>query len=242
MKKYTFVELLVCCALLLMLGTVGVSTLRANGAAKAEEVACASQQKNIYAALIKYANDNAGFFPYFDDEVGIRGCKTRVTWGYRIHKYLPEESGNKNFFCPSQQSLYPEPRNRSRMTSPESCAATPETNLERYRAINYGINFEGVAGNIGFWDRTHKTNDYITMNVAKMVNPDQKVLAADAWNGENQGRYVISSYNTGSNKMNPCHENASNVLWCDGHVSRVDNPHATLQNGKNYHKHFRVDK
>ncbi|MBQ9089202.1 MAG: type II secretion system protein [Lentisphaeria bacterium] len=240
MKKFTLVELVICVACVAVLATVFISAAGATGAAKAEEAACAARQKNIYAALNQYAADNAGFYPYFDDEFAIPGCKTRITWGYRIHKYLPQETGNRNFFCPSQQALYPEIRNRSRATSPESCVVAPERNLERYRSINYGINFEYVASNLGGWAGKN-TRDYITVNTAKIVNAAQKVLTADAWNGTNQARYVISSYHSGSNKMNPCHENAANVLWCDGHVSRVDNPHATLQDGK-HRSNFRVDK
>ena len=241
MKKFTFVELLICLGCFLVLMTLAISAVDANSSGSAGEAACAAQQKNIYAALNQYASDNAGFFPYWDDEFGIPGCKTRVTWGYRIHKYLPAESGNKNFFCPDAQALYPEIRNRSRMTSPESCVAAPEKNLERYRSINYGINFEFIAGNVGQW-ASRNNREYVTINRGKIVNPAEKVLTADAWNGSNQGRYVISSYSSGSNKMNPCHENASNVLWCDGHVSKVLNPHASLQNGKLTARHFRGDR
>ena len=80
------------------------------------------------------------------------------------------------------------------------------------------------------------------MNVANIVNPAEKVLLSDAWNGKSFGRFIIASYSSGSNKMNPCHENASNVAWADGHISRVDDPHNTLQNGKLTRQHFRMDK
>lgn len=244
MKKYTFTEMVICTVCIALLAVTGISALNATGNAKAEEALCADQQRHIFAAISKYANDNAGFIPYWDDEASIPGCKTRVTWAYKIRKYLPEETGNRNYFCPTQQKSYPDDgtsvASRSNMNSQNNCVARPERNLEFYRSINYGINFEYAASNIGGWAGPNR-KDYITMNFANIVNPAEKVLVSDAWNGTS-GRFIIASYNSGSNKMNPCHENGTNVLWSDGHVARVDDPHNTLQNGKLTRQHFRMDK
>lgn len=244
MKKFTLVELLICAVCLVVLGTVAISAVSAGVDGKSESAACAEQQHKIFIAISAYAADNGGFFPYFDDEHSIPGCKTRVTWGYKISKYLPQDSGNRNYFCPAQQKLYPADDTsvsaRSNMNSTVNCVVRPDRNLEFYRSINYGINFEYIASNIGGWAGKER-KAYITMNTAKVVNPAEKVLMADAWNGKD-GRYIIASYSTGSNKMNPCHNNGANVLWCDGHVALVDNPHATLQNGKLTNKHFRADR
>ena len=238
MKKFTLMELILCIGCVLLLGSIGISAVRAGGSIQGEETVCADQQRKIFAALSQYAADNAGYYPYFDDEHSIPGCKTRVTWAYRISKYLPQDSGNKNYFCPAQQAAYPL-TSRSNINSATNCVARPDRNLEFYRSINYGINFEYIASNIGTWAGKDR-KQYITMNTAKVVNPAEKVLTADAWNGK-EGRYIIASYSSGSNKMNPCHANGTNVLWCDGHVAKVNDPHAALQNGKLVRKHFRAD-
>ena len=240
-KKFTFQELLMVCACVAVVATLGISALNANGTASAETAVCAGQQSKIFAAISSYASDNEGFLPYFDDEFSIPGCKTRVSWAYRIHEYLPEETGNKNYFCPSAQAAYADPDNRSNMSSPRSCVSIPDRNLESYRFINYGINHEYAASNVGRW-ASKDPKQYITIKMSAVVNPAEKVLVADAWNGKNYGRNVITHYNAGSNKMKPCHGNAANVLWFDGQVKKVDDPHKTLQNGKNAAKHFRVDK
>ena len=239
MKKYTLVELVICVICIVLLGTVAVSAVRAAADVKGEDAVCADQQRNIYAAVSAYAADNGGFYPYFDDEFSIPGCKTRVTWAYKISKYLPQESGNRNYFCPAQQKSYPE-NSRSNLNSATNCVVRPDRSLEFYRSINYGINFEYIASNIGAWAGKER-KAYITMNTAKVVDPAAKVLISDAWNGK-EGRYVVASYSSGSNKMNPCHSNAANVLWCDGHVSLVKDPHTTLQNGKLVRQHFRADR
>ena len=235
-KKFTFQELLMVCSCVAVIATLGISALNANGTAAAETAVCADQQSKIFAALSSYAGDNEDYLPYVDD-----GEPTRVTWAYRIREYLPEETGNKNFFCPSAQPLFPVPDNRSNMNCPRSCVSLPDRNLESYRFINYGINHEYAVSNVGRW-ASKDPKQYITMQMTKIVNPAQKVMAADAWNGKTYGRNVITHYNAGSNKMNPIHDNGANVMWCDGRIAKVDNPHVTLQNGKNARKHFRLDK
>ena len=230
-RIFTLIELLIVVAIITILAGL---LLPALNKAKLSALAssCINNQKQIGLALQSYTGDWNGYFPYAGYGDLISGG-SRVTWCYSLYEggYI---KNNNILFCdaaaPGLAGSYG--LERSRKDSPNTCIKFPNSNLEYYRFINYGINYNYLASNMGGWYST-TTAELVTQKVERIKNPAGKVMTADTRNESSggSGRHLLGFYYNpgGSNNMHACHSNGSNILWCDGHVSYWKSPHQTLQ-------------
>lgn len=238
MKKqnFTLAELIVSAIPLLAMALM-LPALYAKSVTETTVTACINNQKQIFTALAAYAPAYGGHAPYVDYELGEGGSNTtRVTWASALSsgQFLKD---NASYFCPAAAPLFKGTlgERRSRMDGTENCISQPRKYLERYRFINYGINYEYLAGNFGRW-HSKNAKELVTMKLADIKYPVGKIMTADAWNGgeiNSFGRHVISGdiKSCRSNRINPCHGGSAVILWCDGHVTLQEKPNEIIQKG-----------
>ncbi len=151
-RIFTLIELLIVVAIITILAGL---LLPALNKAKLSALAssCINNQKQIGLALQSYTGDWNGYFPYAGYGDLISGG-SRVTWCYSLYEggYI---KNNNILFCdaaaPGLAGSYG--LERSRKDSPNTCIKFPNSNLEYYRFINYGINYNYLASNMGGWYR-----------------------------------------------------------------------------------------
>jgi|GEM_PF-4081210 competence protein ComGC len=235
-KHFTLIELILlvaAVAVLMLLLLRGMAKLSACAA----DTACRNNQQQIFAALTAYSQSYENHAPYVDYELGAGGgSSTRITWGSALNhgEFIKD---NAVYFCPAAASSFTGAigLSRSRADGAENCIVKPASNLERYRFINYGINYEYIAGNYGSW-HSKDQRELVTAKLTDIKNPAGKIMLADAWNGNREngyGRHLISGNieSNRSNRINPCHEESAIVLWSDGHITPVADPVGTIQKG-----------
>ncbi len=235
-KHFTSVELI------LMLTSIAVVCLMLPSMmtaffSSAGDTVCQNNQRQIFSALVSYSQTSGGHAPYVDYELGEGGnSSTRVTWASALStgKFIKD---NSLYFCPAAAPCFIGEigEKRSRADGAENCIAGGDRFLERYRFINYGINYEYIAGNFGAWN-SKNGKELVTAKLPDIKNPAGKIMAADAWNGKGKsiyGRHLISGNieSNRSNRINPCHEGSAVVLWCDGHAALAERPDEILQKG-----------
>lgn len=244
-RSFTLIELLVVVSIIALLAGMLLPALN-KARLSALSSACVNNQRQIGLALMSYTGDVNGYFPYADyGDIGGLGTSVRVTWAYSLN-YTRHLKDNKVLFCDAAAPGFTSATGmeRSKKDSPKNCIKFPNSSLEYYRFINYGINYTYLASNRGAWNGSD-TSALLTQKIDNVVNPSEKIMTSDAWAKQNAyGRYIIAQSlpAESSNGMNDCHSNGTNILWCDGHVAQWKFARLTIQDGTsaNVLKYFNV--
>lgn len=201
-RGFTLIELLVVIAIIAILAAI-LFPVFAKARAKARQSACQSNLKQIGQAFQMYIQDYDETYPWVSADI-FPGTSVQRVWNELLETYSSSKLRNKGsiYYCPDTRSVD--------------------------WSNTYGVLFTGplrwkpngkIAG-------ASKWYAYPPAAAAKLDSPSQTILVADsrANNTVNDltADYVIYNLGSGANTVHlfgPWHNNMSNILFADGHVS-----------------------
>lgn len=216
MKKtaFTLIELLVVIAIIAILAAI-LFPVFAQARAKARQIACLSNQKQIGTAFMMYIQDYDETFPFSD--YGTSGNATSyVVWPFLVEPYIKggvQGTTNKN-------------QKKSIFVCPDNGAGTPDSFFAGGAAarglLNYNVNrylMEANRNNQGL------NNGLSVQSLAAVEAPASLVMMCEAIGTlpEIQGRdnrYTTASdqHNAGYMNARMRHSGGSNYTFSDGHA------------------------
>ncbi|MFI5380728.1 MAG: prepilin-type N-terminal cleavage/methylation domain-containing protein [Tepidisphaerales bacterium] len=202
-RGFTLVELLVVIAIIALLIAI---LLPALGRAKkqASAVACASDVRQVYQALIQYASDNKDHLP------PIPWIGVRPTAQYAAFAFTFDRDGVANYsFGSLLKYLGKTPQTRNRvMQCPDDENINPFTG-QPDRNFSYSFNFQ--------IDLTGAVIDSPTLRMSQIPQSSQKVLIFEE-RFPNDGYCVWTLWD--ADALTTRHGGRANAGFADGHVER----------------------
>ena len=199
-KKYffTLIELLVVIAIIAILAAMLLPAL-SKARDKAKQISCTSNFKQLGQVIHFYVDDNEGYIPLAD---GSAGFKNR--WYRHFVRYIdgrtPLDGDLASDYkvgvlkCPSDMMAF---------------------EGEDFKKCSYGYNER--AGSIGY-GYIHKLNN-VKDPSSKLIMGDSYHIGEDAVPIRKSSSYTVRPISAGKGLYERRHNNGSNVLWVDGHVS-----------------------
>jgi prepilin-type processing-associated H-X9-DG protein/prepilin-type N-terminal cleavage/methylation domain-containing protein len=190
-KSFSLIELLVVIAVIAVLAAMLLPALQ-SARGKSRQVVCVNNLKQIYSAMVMYANDYDGWLPRANNGTPPP-YYNESHWGAYIIPYT------------GQQVMVEEIAGTKYATGIFDCPANSKTGSVYY---DYGMNYW-----CGGWDTEPQKK------LDNCINPSMKVLLADTDSNKSSGGWSPILNVTGSSyPPDPRHNNGSSVVFADGHV------------------------
>lgn len=191
-RIFTLIELLVVIAIIAILASMLLPALN-NARNTAKAIKCTSNLKQIGLILLQYSSDYDDLFPPAtpDTNPGSAAFRSDV-WIVRVSKYLPNP----------MTDIYTSKLNNV-MRCPRKAIMSSLS--------NFGFNW--IASNQDGSGISWAIHPKKSVKVSRLRKASQLYIVGDANN------WVIDNYSVNNRVFE--HNNAANLLFCDGHVSPV---------------------
>jgi len=221
---FTVIEILIVLVILAVLAGILIPII-GMGMAKANQMACASNMKQIGTAMLLYANDNNGDLPPTTHTTGALGASGRYeSWIYQLEPYL--SNLNKVRVCPADKK-----ERKDRIMK--------EPGLTSYVLNDLIFDPEEDAGRFNNLNRIKHPSETLMMFI---VSDDRPVNRGwdHAHCGEWTSWYAVLAdiepdrHRTGEREDDRT-GGSSNYLYADGHVENISAKKfkAMFENGNN---------
>ncbi|MCX6367916.1 MAG: DUF1559 domain-containing protein [Armatimonadetes bacterium] len=212
-RAFTLIELLVVIAIIAILAAI-LFPVFAQARAKARQIACLSNQKQIGTAFMMYIQDYDETFPFSDYGVS-NNAADYIVWPFLVEPYIKggvQGTTNKN-------------QKKSVFVCPDNGVSTPDSFFTGFAAarglLNYNVNrylMEANRNNQGI------NNGLTVQSLAAVEAPASLVMMCEAVGTlpEIQGRdnrYTTASdqHNAGYMNARQRHSGGANFTFADGH-------------------------
>lgn len=180
--------------LLVTIGVIGVLAAMSfpalqKGRSRAQQMQCASQLRNIHTAVVQYASDTANYPPAYGKGVGLT-WGVWFQWDSPLVQYLQSaENLQRLAVCPANRT-------------------TKQSTGDPY-GYPYSVNYNVMA-----------TVQFIPLNLYRNTRNISVILMTDSVTGSGWGiGYNDLGSNGGTSRIGAPHEQKTNILWCDGHIT-----------------------